>query len=357
VSRWRLDGGGLIAEPVARDHVAAGGYDPSGETLVVAPRGPTLGRAPTEFDLWDPEDDERLGSLSDVIGLRWAGHDALSGLSLGDGEVRFFDAASQEVLDGVAIPTPADITGATRAADLPPWADGRWPSAGGTRMYVGLPTGEVWPVDVESRQRIEPTIQVDGWPWSVSATRDGERVVVTALSPSGNVTTVHDGRTGDRIGDRLVGPAVTSVSLDGVLVGAEGGDITRYDLETLEPVATLPGARGDVSSLQFSSDGRVLLATSSDQTASLYDVATGTRLGDPLPTGAPAIVPGWLRPDGGAVALTTRDGVAIWDIEPAHLAEAACRLAGRNLTETEWETYLADLGDHRASCPEHQDPS
>jgi hypothetical protein len=180
---------------------------------------------------------------------------------------------------------------------------------------------------------------------------------VTTISPSGNVTTVHDGRTGDRIGDRLVGPAVTSVSLDGALVGAEGGDITRYDLETLEPVATLPGARGDVSSLQFSSDGRVLLATSSDQTASLYDVATGTRLGDPLPTGAPSIVPGWVRPDGGAVALTTRDGVAIWDIEPAHLAEAACRLAGRNLTETEWETYLADLGDHRATCPEHQDPS
>jgi class 3 adenylate cyclase len=33
-------------------------------------------------------------------------------------------------------------------------------------------------------------------------------------------------------------------------------------------------------------------------------------------------------------------------------ADAACRLAGRNLTRTEWETRLADLGEYRATCPE-----
>jgi hypothetical protein len=33
------------------------------------------------------------------------------------------------------------------------------------------------------------------------------------------------------------------------------------------------------------------------------------------------------------------------------LADAACRLAGRNLTETEWDTDLEDLGDYRATCP------
>jgi len=45
------------------------------------------------------------------------------------------------------------------------------------------------------------------------------------------------------------------------------------------------------------------------------------------------------------------DGVAVWDIEPAHLAAAACRLAGRNLTRTEWDTYLGNVGDYRATCP------
>jgi hypothetical protein len=44
------------------------------------------------------------------------------------------------------------------------------------------------------------------------------------------------------------------------------------------------------------------------------------------------------------------DGVEVWDIAPEHLAEAACRMAGRNLTETEWETYLGSLGEYRKTC-------
>ena len=65
------------------------------------------------------------------------------------------------------------------------------------------------------------------------------------------------------------------------------------------------------------------------------------------------IIPGWLRPDGLAVAMTVREGVAILDLEPARLAEAACRLAGRNLTETEWATYLAEFGEPRPTCADH----
>jgi DNA-binding beta-propeller fold protein YncE len=60
----------------------------------------------------------------------------------------------------------------------------------------------------------------------------------------------------------------------------------------------------------------VLVATSNDQTVSLYDIATGTRIGDPIPTDAPFSYPGFVRPDGDAVAVTTRQGVAVRDIDP-----------------------------------------
>jgi WD40 repeat protein len=178
-------------------------------------------------------------------------------------------------------------------------------------------------------------------------------VVVTCCWPSsgGSVTTVHDGRTGAVLAGPLVGPHLTAVSLDGVLVGATGGSVARYDLETLEPIATLPGARGEINTLQFSRDSTVLLATSLDQTVSIYDVASGTRIGDPIPTAAPFIYPSSLHPGGHTVAVTVREGVAVWDIEPDHLAAAACELAGRNLTETEWATFLGDLDDRRATCP------
>jgi hypothetical protein len=49
-----------------------------------------------------------------------------------------------------------------------------------------------------------------------------------------------------------------------------------------------------------------LLATSNDRTISLYDVASGIRLGDPVVTAAPYIVPGRLHPDGLSFAETWR---------------------------------------------------
>jgi WD40 repeat protein len=215
-------------------------------------------------------------------------------------------------------------------------------------MHCLMTDGEVWRIDPVMRERIEPTIRVDGVAQSVSATRGGERVVITTSS---GVTTVHDGRTGEQIGDPLHGPWATQVSLDGELVGATTG-ITRYDLETLEPIAVLPGSRGAVNSVQLSNDGSTLLATSLDGTLSLYDLQSGTRLGDPIQHAAPNIYPGWLRHDGGELAVTDTTGVAIWDLDPEHLRDAACTLAGRNLTRTEWDTYLADLGEFRPTCPE-----
>jgi hypothetical protein len=62
---------------------------------------------------------------------------------------------------------------------------------------------------------------------------------------------------------------------------------------------------------------------------------------------------GSLRPDGRAVAVSVPTGVAVWDLDPDHLATAACRMAGRNLTATEWSTYLGDIGPRRPTGPDY----
>ena len=43
-------------------------------------------------------------------------------------------------------------------------------------------------------------------------------------------------------------------------------------------------------------------------------------------------------------------GVVVWDLDPAHQFDAVCRLAGRDLTENEWRTYLGDLGARESTC-------
>ena len=338
VSRWRLDGSGLVTRLVARGHVTADGYDPSGRTLLVARRE----QGPTSDDLhryavWDPERDMPLATIDDVEGLGWAGSSTLVGLDRRSETLRFWDQEGRP-RPGVALPLDAFHL---------------WPSAGGERMYAGFENGELWTIDVATRTRREPTLRVQGRPLSVSATAGGARVVVTAEVAGDPVTTVHDGRTGQLLAGPRHGADLTAVGRGGALVGASSGAVGRFDLRTLQPLATLAGARGQVSFLQWSDDERVVLAGSNDQTVSIYDAASGVRLGDPLPAASPLIYPASLRPDGAAAVVNGRYGLHVWSIDPDVLARAACRQAGRNLTEVEWRTHLSWAGERRATCPEH----
>jgi WD40 repeat protein len=246
---------------------------------------------------------------------------------------------------------------------------GAWLSAGGARTYVlgnrgdeSNPRCEIWAVDVDTIEYVGPTIEVDQCEHetfnTVSTTPDASRLAFTYVSREhdGWATNIYDGRTGELLG-ALQGLTIAVISPDGTLVGAgPTGEVTQYDLETLEPIGAFPGARGFVDFLQFSTDGRLLLVGSANRNLSIYDVTTRSRLGDPIETGR-TVVGGnagpSLRPDGKTVAVNGREGLAVWSLEPDRLAEAACRLAGRNLTPTEWDAYLGHLGDYRATCPDN----
>jgi WD40 repeat protein len=334
ISQWALDGSGPINRLVARGRSLADGYDfADAGTLVVTERDRT-DRASPDYAIWDVAADRELDPLEvDMEGVGWIGRNVLVGMRVPQLRVGWYDTQSRQLVSGDR---------------LGPECERLWPSRSGLAWCTV--EGEVWTIDPTTRRRVEPTLQVDGLAWYVSGTRDNERVVATVRGER-ELTTVHDGDTGERVSGPLVGPETTAVSLDGTLVGSESGEITRYDLDTLEPVADLPGAGGEVNTLQFSDDGELLLATSNDQSASLYDVASGTRLGDPIPTNAPLSYPAYLRPDGRQLALTSEQGVQVWDLDPDRLRGAACRLAGRNLTPAEWSSYLSDLGQPRATCP------
>ena len=87
-----------------------------------------------------------------------------------------------------------------------------------------------------------------------------------------------------------------------------------------------------------------------DGTALFYDAPTGVRIGEPFHADAETLAPAVLRPDGLELALSMPDGVMVWDIDPEHQFEDACRIAGRDLTENEWRTYLVALGEPQSTC-------
>ena len=356
ISRWRLDGTGPVVEH-ARPGWGSNGYDPAGELLMVF-RGARstlkdlIAPDPLDFAVWDPEADEIVDELDAVVGGVWADSGIL-GLAYGDGSTGLYDVRQHTQVEGL----PHGEIGVA------------WLSAG--HLYLAYVVGdesdprcEIRSIDINTQQSTDLRLDIDQCdvPFlqqvAGSATADGARVAITYPGVADWETAVYDGRTGERLGEPLIGAYTPSFGPDNTLVaGYLSGEIIQYDPDTLDPIGAFPGLRGAVEMLNFSADGTLLLAVSENQNMSIYEVASHARLGDPIESdlrfvagnAGPA-----LRPDGKAVVVNSQDGLAVWNIDPDFLAAAACGLAGRNLTRAEWGTYLGSQGAYRATCSDYE---
>ncbi len=145
------------------------------------------------------------------------------------------------------------------------------------------------------------------------------------------------------------------------------GQVTFRDVRTLHqvgsPMSVGPGAATDMS---FSADGSLLMTLWSDRTVRLIDAHARVALGDsidlalPLAADAPKDLADsdWfaaaLRHDGRQLAIGGRGtAITLWDLDVNDWARDACRVAGRNLTREEWQTYLGSLGPYHVTCPQY----
>ncbi|MFE5670093.1 BTAD domain-containing putative transcriptional regulator [Agromyces sp. NPDC056523] len=337
ISRWSLDGSGAITRMIARGQVVTDGYDPSGTSILVAERAPwtTEGSDLTTHSVWDPSTDTarlRVPGMGSFVS--WVDTDALYGFVDGLPRFSYLDAATGAPLEG----DPID-----------PFVVG-WFRDSGRRLYVADVTGRVTPFDPDTRRRVEPEMRFDGLAVAISASADGATLAITTEKDGVSTTQLVDAATGAAISPELTGPELTVMAGPGELIAADDDRLLRYSVPELEPIDALPGPQGGLMSLQVSDDRRTLAAGASNDTVTLYDLASGIRLGDPIPSGSPLITPGYLRPDGRELLVNMRDGVAVWNLDPDAQFEAACRLADRNLTREEWATYFGAIAPYRETC-------
>lgn len=339
ISRWRLDGSGAITRMIARGQVTTEGYDPSGTSILVAERAPwtTVPSDLTKHSVWDPSTDTarlRVPGVGSFVS--WVDTDALYGFIDGLPRFWYFDAATGAPLEG-GDPIDAFVVG--------------WFRDSGRRLYVADLTGRVTPYDPDTRRRVEPEMRFDGLAAAISASADGATLAITTRRKDGVSTTrLVNSATGTAISPELTGPELTVMAGPGELIAADDDRLLRYSVPELEPIDALPGPQGGLMSLQVSDDRRTLAAGASNDTVTLYDLVAGIRLGDPIPSESPLITPGYLRPDGRELLVNMRDGVAVWDLDPDAQFDAACGLAGRNLTREEWATYFGAIAPYRETC-------
>jgi WD40 repeat protein len=340
VSRWRLDGSGPITHLVAPGYRAFS-FNHSGDRVLVERGGPLEDNS----RVVDVATGDVVRTLNGLINTEWIDDDTVGGAIV--------NASGQVVTAHIDLPN-GDLVSDGFVVDPIPAGAGRLP--GKERwlfIYRDGTDATLRQFDAQA-QRFGPEIFVDGW-FGHSISRTGHRIV--AGTERG--IEIHDGFTGELVdtipGDDLRGVIITVT--DQLFVSSIGGELTQYDLDSLDPIRTFGGSRGFITLVLGTADGTLIATSGGDHRVILYDVASGVRIGTPITIAdeesnriALSLDGRWLSVGGEAASGSQPS--KIWDLDPEHWATAACRVAGRNLTREEWASNIGALAPYRATCPD-----
>ena len=128
-----------------------------------------------------------------------------------------------------------------------------------------------------------------------------------------------------------------------------GADVTLHDQETFEPGGDpLIGARSTSYYATDVVDNRWIASPQRD-VVRVWDVESGQQIGRELPYHSNRVE---FTGDGSILAVGTEDRVTLWNFDTDTWAGIACELAGRNMTQGEWDQLGPREIERRATCPQ-----
>ena len=139
--------------------------------------------------------------------------------------------------------------------------------------------------------------------------------------------------------------SAVAFSPDGELLATGGGtgEIKLWDARTGEQSGpSLTGTAGWVLALEFGPTSERLVSTGSDGVTRLWDLERRAPFGSPLPgIGGEDYLVADVTADGTRlVVVSLSDRRWLWPLDNEAWKDRACAVAGRTLTEREWELYL-----------------
>jgi len=391
--------GGLIAwdvkHRVLRERLE--GHAAEVSTIVTTPDGRTAitaGSNDGKVAFWDLDDSRRLvrgvplagrfvADESTPRGVAVSSDDRTLAVTHENGTVELLDTATLEPRAGLeAFDEPA------LATDFSP--AGRLLAVAGDNGQLGL-----W--DARTRAPVRRLEGLRGWIQAVAFSPDGRRVAAGDLSgddprlliwdvgtgrqtafesdfppsqltfsPSGRLLAGAGGDRGVEVRDvasgRLVGkPPLdelarsVSFSPNGKLlfVGLHNGTGTFFSTEDWKPAG--PAIRGHgqrILNARFTPDGQTLATSSADGTVQFWDVASRRSIGAPLVVQRNAFVTSILNRDGSYLyALPTGTEGMRLALTPPRWRDLACAIAGRELTQREWDEVLPHRPYRKVCAP------
>ncbi len=135
--------------------------------------------------------------------------------------------------------------------------------------------------------------------------------------------------------------------------GSQDKTILLWDVESREPLGVpMQGHKASITSLVFSPDDQLLASGSLDNHLILWDVGTYQTIGSPFTGSLGSINSLVFNPDGKTLYSGNSDGrILAWDVGIEFWIARVCQLAGRNLTNAEWNQFLPISRDYEHTCP------
>ena len=183
--------------------------------------------------------------------------------------------------------------------------------------------GELAWWDLRSRRKTR-TLRIEtGFAPALAVSPDGLTAAV-GIKHGVQFVDLRTGTSRTAASDSAGSPSWVLFSPDGKMVVATNRDktVTRWDVASATPLATLRGHSNFVQQPVFSPDGETLYTASHDGTAIAWDLTGNRRLGRPFTfthdrhfsTNGFDGHPGRLSPDGRLIAVGLKEqGVALWD--------------------------------------------
>jgi hypothetical protein len=209
--------------------------------------------------------------------------------------------------------------------------------------------------------------------WNISSrsvkkfTDTGSRVNYLSLSPNGNILAggTRDGKiiiwrvTGDVLSNEIFNDpnnAVQSIqfSPDGkyLACGTLNGNILVFRADNFELAAILSGHTARVTELQFSFDSNKMASGSYDGKVYFWDVKHLTNPPIVMDDNSGFVFCVTFSPDGKYIVSgsTEEHRLIARPTSAVMLSERICPLVNRNLTKEEWNTYIGNDIEYRATC-------
>nr|WP_268238587.1 PQQ-binding-like beta-propeller repeat protein [Agromyces flavus] len=358
ISRWQLDGVGVGRRLIAPGQMLAGPYSYEGSFVVTAPQAePRIeSRVSPLFTEQIIEGVVAMNTETGEAGYRF--DEAVSDVGWAR-DRRLYARSAEDTLLRIVAADTGDPVGE------PIWGVSVLvPSSAGTTLFALRDDGLIRELDPRTGRWAGDPWGTQGIPTWLSVAPDGDTIVVSHWS-DGSPRENEDASASDQEGTWLAifdaedhrlrsdDPIALDAHVmldDGELIGVQGTGMGRYTTDPLVRIGTLSGGTGNLGNPSLSRDASTLLMLTDNGNALLYDTGSGVRIGEPFDTDSRLLPRGYLRPDGLEMALSMPEGVVVWDLDPDHQFEHVCRIAGRDLTDNEWRTYLGELADWHSTC-------